>query len=404
MGARERSRPGQSSYSRWSTSSLVCAPFLDTSFDSPERASMLGELRRRGYPRALIFVLRVLAGVGLWWNVFVGEWATLDLSDVLFGYSVNCGLLALVLGSMSTYRLVSGGSAGLLAQLAASAAVLATLWFFLARRGWIKTRELAPAADARRDDPAARRAVHVRTPQRRRREYALEVRPGAEHSGALAVHRVACLVTAMPGVARTGARAFEFERRDAGYAVLLDLLDVPEPRGAGWDGLPEHVSCIRLTIPEAYYEKSLELQHEMADYLAEKLGWSVYDADLQFAWPSTGEIAARLTGKSLPAEELARPHPALPTLDAAMRAEASFVEVFKEEARSQSLLSAAACYALACVLSIWLVFRLGLPAETTRSDWLLPLSVTLGGALLLTLKALVQAIPRFRRLRRTRPV
>ena len=73
-----------SEYSRWSTSSIICAPFLDTDFDPPQRAAMIGELGRRGYPRPVVFPLRVLAGLGLWWNLVAWE-ARLDICQSLSG-------------------------------------------------------------------------------------------------------------------------------------------------------------------------------------------------------------------------------------------------------------------------------------------------------------------------------
>jgi hypothetical protein len=123
-----------SDYSRWSTSSIVCAPFLDTHFELPERAAMLMELRHRGYPRAVVFVLRVFAGVGLWWNLIAWEWADLDLTDVLFGYSLNFGLVTLALAVATVLAFVRGGSVGLFAALSFASAVLCLLLFFAASR------------------------------------------------------------------------------------------------------------------------------------------------------------------------------------------------------------------------------------------------------------------------------
>ena len=113
---------------------MICAPFLDTDFDPSERVAMLCELRRRGYPRALVFLLRVFAGAGLWWNLIAWEWANLDLTDVLFGYSLNFGIAALILASVALFAFISGGSASPPAVLAVASAALCLLAFLAANR------------------------------------------------------------------------------------------------------------------------------------------------------------------------------------------------------------------------------------------------------------------------------
>ncbi len=129
-----------SEYSRWSTSAMVCAPFLDTYFEPSQRAAMLRELRRRGYPRPVVVVLRAIAGLGLWWNLVAWEWAHLDFWDVLFGYSINFALAALGLALAAVYALVTGGPAALFASFGLACAAICFLLWFAATRGGAKAR------------------------------------------------------------------------------------------------------------------------------------------------------------------------------------------------------------------------------------------------------------------------
>jgi len=110
---------------------------------------MLEELRDRGYPKPVVFLLRVLAGFGLWWNLIAWEWVHLDLYDVLFGYCINFCLVALILGIAAIFSLISDGSTSLFAALTLVAGVLSISLFFLAKRGYAKSRK-EPPGGARR--------------------------------------------------------------------------------------------------------------------------------------------------------------------------------------------------------------------------------------------------------------
>jgi hypothetical protein len=130
----------QRDYSKATTSELICSPFLDSYITPMEREAMTTELRRRGLGRTSVFVLGVLAGAGLWWNVFAWEWAHLDLWDVIFGYSINVALVALLAGVVAGVRFLNGDSTywpGLVVvvSLLASAGLLVT-----AIIGWKRRR------------------------------------------------------------------------------------------------------------------------------------------------------------------------------------------------------------------------------------------------------------------------
>ena len=73
---------------RCTTSELLCLPFLDTDVTA-ELPIADTVLRARGYPPAAIRVLRAVCKVGLWHQLlFLWEWASLDVWDVVLGYAV----------------------------------------------------------------------------------------------------------------------------------------------------------------------------------------------------------------------------------------------------------------------------------------------------------------------------
>jgi hypothetical protein len=102
---------------------------------------MIEELGRRGYPRPVVFPLRVVAGLGLWWNLIAWEWAHLDLYDVLLGYGINFFLAAIVLGIATVYTLIGGGSTSLFATLTLASSVISISLFILVKRGYAKSRD-----------------------------------------------------------------------------------------------------------------------------------------------------------------------------------------------------------------------------------------------------------------------
>ncbi len=76
---------------------LICLPFLDT--DEPEDVRAANaELRDRSYPAPVIGVLRVICAIGLWHQfLFLWDSYSLDVWDVVQGYSVPMALLGLAL-------------------------------------------------------------------------------------------------------------------------------------------------------------------------------------------------------------------------------------------------------------------------------------------------------------------
>jgi apolipoprotein N-acyltransferase len=122
------------------TSELICTPFLDSSTTSSEREAIAAELRRRGLGRLPVLFLRVLAGLGLWWNLVAWEWATLDLYDVLFGYAINLGIVTVVATVVAVFRLLTEApllAAGVVALISALLSV--GLWL-CAKCGWERRR------------------------------------------------------------------------------------------------------------------------------------------------------------------------------------------------------------------------------------------------------------------------
>jgi hypothetical protein len=132
-----------SDFSRWSTSSIICAPFLDSDFTPDERTKMIAELRRRGYPRAVVVVLRVLAGFGLWWNLFAWEWGDLNLIDVLAGYSLNFLIATVVLAALCLIFLAVGRPLGNLPALVLASAAACAVLFWVAFRKAKRERHAA---------------------------------------------------------------------------------------------------------------------------------------------------------------------------------------------------------------------------------------------------------------------
>ena len=103
-------------------------PFLDT--DDPEGVRLANEvLRDRGYPRPVVLVLRVLAGPGLWYQVFMWEEWSLIASDVYYGY---CLLLIPVSLLSAIWSF----------ELALLLAILAGFLYSRATVGWRKYREV----------------------------------------------------------------------------------------------------------------------------------------------------------------------------------------------------------------------------------------------------------------------
>ena len=87
-------------FERWDTWELLSTPMLDTSFDRSQRAKVKAVLASRGISGRRKARLQLIAFTGLWWNVLWGEWVTLDLKDVVHGWSLNLGLVSgLVAGS-----------------------------------------------------------------------------------------------------------------------------------------------------------------------------------------------------------------------------------------------------------------------------------------------------------------
>jgi hypothetical protein len=128
-------------YATTRTSELICIPFLDSATTPSEREAIATELRSRGFGRVSVLLLRILAGLGLWWNLVAWEWATLDLHDVLFGYAINFALLALVSTGFAAFHLATGASLLPAGLIALGSSVLCLGLFFCARRGWERRRQ-----------------------------------------------------------------------------------------------------------------------------------------------------------------------------------------------------------------------------------------------------------------------
>ena len=127
-------------YAKASTSELICIPFLDSSTTASERAAIATELRRRGLGRISVSLLRILAGLGLWWNLIAWEWAHLDLYDVLFGYAINFGFVALFSAVLACFRLATGGQVLTATLVTLGSAFLGFGFWVAASRGWQRTR------------------------------------------------------------------------------------------------------------------------------------------------------------------------------------------------------------------------------------------------------------------------
>jgi hypothetical protein len=93
---------------RWDSWELMSIPLLDTSFSRAESARAKEILRQRGIFGVRRVRLQILVGFGLWWNVIWGEWTPLGFKDVVYGWSLNVGLLvALGVGAAMYKTLVA---------------------------------------------------------------------------------------------------------------------------------------------------------------------------------------------------------------------------------------------------------------------------------------------------------
>ena len=127
-------------YAKARTSELICIPFLDSSTTPSERDAIAAELHSRGLGRTSVLFLRILAGLGLWWNLLAWEWASLDLNDVLFGYAINFGLVTFAATLVAVVCLFTGASV-LPAGVVALASFLLCLGSGLvAKRGYERAR------------------------------------------------------------------------------------------------------------------------------------------------------------------------------------------------------------------------------------------------------------------------
>ncbi len=100
---------------------MICFPFVEL-YD-PETGAVANQiLAERGYPRPAVRVLRLVAGIGLWYQIILWEDIYLDLNDVLAGYS----LIAAAAGLVACLISWAWGAALL---------ILAVILFLLAYRG-----------------------------------------------------------------------------------------------------------------------------------------------------------------------------------------------------------------------------------------------------------------------------
>jgi len=83
-------------FEQWSTWELISIPMLDTYFDPPQKAQIASELRKRGVTGSKLYRMRVFSFGGLLYNVLRGEWLSLDLQDIIHGWSLNAFIATLL--------------------------------------------------------------------------------------------------------------------------------------------------------------------------------------------------------------------------------------------------------------------------------------------------------------------
>ncbi len=127
-------------YAKARTSELICIPFLDSSTTPSERDAIAAQLRSRGFGRISVLFLRILAGLGLWWNLIVWEWVSLDLNDVLFGYAINFGLVTLVATVVTAVRFFTGGPLLAAGAVALASSLVCLSLLLIAKRGYERER------------------------------------------------------------------------------------------------------------------------------------------------------------------------------------------------------------------------------------------------------------------------
>ena len=103
-----------------SSSALICLPFLDTDVSTDTRIAD-EILTERGYRPFTITLLRRLASIGLFWQMYDWEWAHLDIWDVIFGYAslaIGLGVLTIIAGWFFSPTLFEYGGATLIVGIA----------------------------------------------------------------------------------------------------------------------------------------------------------------------------------------------------------------------------------------------------------------------------------------------
>ena len=90
----------------WSDWELISVPMLDTAFDRSEKQAIRAILSRRGIVGRRRFVMCLFAYIGLLYNGLRGEWVSLDLQDIIHGWSLNAFIAAFLLAAIPIFRLV----------------------------------------------------------------------------------------------------------------------------------------------------------------------------------------------------------------------------------------------------------------------------------------------------------
>jgi hypothetical protein len=89
----------------WSDWELMSVPMLDTAFDGSQREIIRAILSRRGIAGRKPISMRLFAHFGLLYNRLIGEWVSLDLQDIIHGWSLNAFIATFLLTTIPVFRL-----------------------------------------------------------------------------------------------------------------------------------------------------------------------------------------------------------------------------------------------------------------------------------------------------------
>lgn len=124
----------------WSDWELISVPMLDTAFDRSEKETIRAILSGRGITGRKLMKMRLFAYIGLLYNGLRGEWVSLDLQDIIHGWSLNAFVATFLFTTIPLFRLGSQHSSlpGFAAGAAAGVVAGVVAFRFVGR--WLRAK------------------------------------------------------------------------------------------------------------------------------------------------------------------------------------------------------------------------------------------------------------------------